>query len=750
MIGMKKMSDLSSVPRGFSLELEHYLHFAREATRAGAETSRVLNLRILPVSPPEIVQSQIMLRNSAVPLATRRRSSKRVAPPVKKAPSVRRASFSDEAVSVIKESVITFRPPSEQSKVFTSTIRFTSGASELQFVKNSQVSGIFDSFSLHDFSKVVPAAGGDETVEEDTPGSILILSDKAGARALGREIVNYVTSVPKKHMIVRLPGCKVVLDELKIDKSVTFIGCPGSTIVVNGGPIAIHHPEEGDGRVNTVQFAQTTIICKRGSSRRNMKPEANALFEVWNNAELVMVDCTLKCECGVDTSTVGVLVFARTDGSAGGCVQATACGFSGFFAHIMCGEEGKVHAEKCSFVDSKNSAVYATNPTEVCVAGSTFMGAGCAGVDVRWVYRAMKEGQKQEQKEKHEERQEERKKERREIYVHDNVIHDAKDSGIAIYSSEPVSLEVAELNKELAGLSIRISNNTISNCVHEGIQLGDVVLYEDLHIVGNKIYTVAGNGISIVSCSRVTEPLLTSSETYPIEISKNSVWNCEANGIRLEDTCGFKIAHCSFTANCGRGLLLLQIHPNFTVSDKNHENGDLNLAALLREISCSENKSDGLAVLDSAASSILIKDCILKSNDMCGALINTENPSGAPEKKQQKELSLRRCSTALTVASESERRTGVCTGIITFEKGRIERNRTGGVSVFNQNLYFEGTLVTFNDDFELSINSYKTNVKYSHDTLAGKLIQGKVLVMSHETNIYSKKVPDDVCPCTIM
>ncbi len=194
--------------------------------------------------------------------------------------------------------------------------------------------------------------------------------------------MDYILATSQRHVVVNLPPSNVVIDELVIGKSITIVGCVGSSITVTKGPISIRNTKGSD--VSRVEIKLVTISYTGKAS----SAESKTLFEVWNNTELVISDCTLKCEtAGPDSApTIGVYICPATSGAQAGSVHANSCGFNGFFTQIMCGNGGQVLTESCSFQDSGNSSIFSINPLSLCVSRTNFDRCGHAAVEAKWVY----------------------------------------------------------------------------------------------------------------------------------------------------------------------------------------------------------------------------------------------------------------------------------------------------------------------------------------------------------------------------
>ncbi len=323
----------------------------------------------------------------------------------------------------------------------------------------------------------------------------------------------------------------------------------------------------------------------------------------------------------------------------------------------------------------------------------------------------------------------------------DSRISKTKASGIAIYSDDKIHL--AELNQGLAALTINLTDNTISDCGKDGVELSCIALYDSISMANNKIASCGSNGLAVVSCSRLNVKPNTAI-TYWTEIRGCQTEECKGNGILVEDTCCFKLMNCTSSRNGERGVLLQKIKAYDEV-------GKEGLSGLLQGVTSSENKSDGIAILDSADSSLLLDDCISTMSGRCGVLINTDRKAleelEVPIGKSRSVSVLRRTGSKIARRAVSLRPKTTSVGTVTLRRGRIDTSKAGGISVFNHNLYIEGTLVTSNTDFGLSINSDETCVNYCHDTLAGKLIHGDVLRRSTKINIYAIPKAKASCGC---
>ncbi len=466
-------------------------------------------------------------------------------------------------------------------------------------------------------------------------------------------------------------------ESLRVARPVTLIGCSGTALTVSRGSISV---------LSQLRFIETSLAyaCTEAAP----KP----LFEVWNSGELILSDCTIKSS---SPAAVCVFVCPLVDSAKGGCVRATACSFSGFFTHVMCGKESQLAAENCSFRESSNSSICAMSPQRVSVVGSSFESAGRSAVEVRLV--SSDKGKKT-------------------IDIEDSTVLRSRANGITVCGDKLISSDAGQAEKEFSQLVIKISNNTITDCEGEGIEVRNVGPHESLLIQGNKICSSGGNGISLISSVGRTW------------LEENSAACCKQNGILVCDS-PCKLERCECYENLGRGVLVQGVRHAGCMGEK--------WAVIMTGLSAHNNADDGVGILDSADTKILFEDCKIEQNAKCGISIKFSGGIAQDSGNKSSSTSVNRDVQSSPVTSPRQMKPG--TGQVVLKGGRVQGNKVCGVAVCNMGLYIDETAVKTNGECALIINCERERVVLSNATIERGLVQGVVIGKSDGLSTYDKK-----------
>eukprot|EP00826_Nyctotherus_ovalis_P062960 TRINITY_DN9192_c0_g2_i2.p1 TRINITY_DN9192_c0_g2~~TRINITY_DN9192_c0_g2_i2.p1 ORF type:complete len:289 (+),score=33.23 TRINITY_DN9192_c0_g2_i2:138-1004(+) len=223
-----------------------------------------------------------------------------------------------------------------------------------------------------------------------SPMNLLEVSCKDGASMQGKSKVGevfgitpigfdkqfkeFIASNSNPNLTVVLPKMSFEVDELTLTSDLSFVGSPGTQLTVTKGPIAI--------KAGTVMFKECVILLDGNEEAQENTPRR--LFEVWNNAQLHLVDCLLKIDSKIETrSEICVYIHSQSYGEVGGLLRATSCSMINFFSQIIAGNNSQVHIDNCGFSRSSNSSILAINPLSLFVKNSNFDDVDASGVEVR-------------------------------------------------------------------------------------------------------------------------------------------------------------------------------------------------------------------------------------------------------------------------------------------------------------------------------------------------------------------------------
>lgn len=210
---------------------------------------------------------------------------------------------------------------------------------------------------------------------------------KVDCCSLGEKLKSFLLSQPVPNVTIVLPKETLEVDELIIEKNVTFVGSPEAKIKVTKGSI---HVKGG-----TVAFRECEVILARCDDPNAPREMVRRLFEVYGDTELELTDCMLTLESVAllpesELNEIAIYVHSQVEDKKPGTLVLNACSFMRFFNHIIVGKNSGLSVRKCGFAQSKNSSIVATGTSTVLVADSTFTGIGAHAIEAR-VYSAASE-----------------------------------------------------------------------------------------------------------------------------------------------------------------------------------------------------------------------------------------------------------------------------------------------------------------------------------------------------------------------
>eukprot|EP00826_Nyctotherus_ovalis_P055502 TRINITY_DN7371_c0_g1_i8.p3 TRINITY_DN7371_c0_g1~~TRINITY_DN7371_c0_g1_i8.p3 ORF type:complete len:253 (+),score=73.39 TRINITY_DN7371_c0_g1_i8:317-1075(+) len=203
----------------------------------------------------------------------------------------------------------------------------------------------------------------------------------------GEKLKSFLLSQPVPNVTIMLPKETLEVDELIIEKNVTFVGSPEAKIKVTKGSI---HVKGG-----TVTFRECEVILARCSDPNAPKEVMRRLFEVHNDTELELTDCMLTLESVAlqpesELTEIAIYVHSQVEDKKPGTLALNACSFMRFFNHIIVGKNSDLNVRRCGFAQSKSSSIIATGSSAISVANSTFTGIGAHAIEGR-IYSAASE-----------------------------------------------------------------------------------------------------------------------------------------------------------------------------------------------------------------------------------------------------------------------------------------------------------------------------------------------------------------------
>jgi hypothetical protein len=195
---------------------------------------------------------------------------------------------------------------------------------------------------------------------------------------LGEKLKTILLSHPIQNLAIQLPKETIEVDELIIEKNVTFIGTPESKIKITKGPVHVKGAK--------VIFKECEIILARCNDPSVPKGAPRKLLEVHNDTELELIDCMLTLESVAlqpdsELAEIAIYVHSQVEDRKPGTLNLTACSFMRFFNHIIVGKDCTMNAKKCGFAQSKNTSIVATDSSVLSIVDSSFTGTGAYAIE---------------------------------------------------------------------------------------------------------------------------------------------------------------------------------------------------------------------------------------------------------------------------------------------------------------------------------------------------------------------------------
>jgi len=195
---------------------------------------------------------------------------------------------------------------------------------------------------------------------------------------VGEKLKILLLTHPVQDLAIQLPKESIEMDELIIEKNVTFIGAPESKIKITKGPVHI--------KGGTVIFKECEVILARCNDPNIPKGASRKLFEVHNDTNLELIDCMLTLESVAlqpdsELAEIAIYVHSQAEDKRPGTLNLNACSFMRFFNHIIVGKDCTLNAKKCGFGQSKNTSIIATDSSVLSVTDSSFTGTGAYAIE---------------------------------------------------------------------------------------------------------------------------------------------------------------------------------------------------------------------------------------------------------------------------------------------------------------------------------------------------------------------------------
>jgi hypothetical protein len=191
-----------------------------------------------------------------------------------------------------------------------------------------------------------------------------------------KKFKSFISSNTNSNLSIMLPKISFEVDELTLTTDLSFIGSPETQLTVTKGPIAI--------KSGTVLFKECVFLLDVDEGSIEEKNTPKRLFEVWNGAQLQLVDCLLKIDNKDARDEICIYIHSQSYGKTGGLVKITSCSISNFFSQIIAGSNSQVSIDNCAFSKSNNSSLLIINPLQFSIKNSNFDDIGASAIEIRF------------------------------------------------------------------------------------------------------------------------------------------------------------------------------------------------------------------------------------------------------------------------------------------------------------------------------------------------------------------------------
>ncbi len=501
--------------------------------------------------------------------------------------------------------------------------------------------------------------------------------------------------------ILRLPQCRIDLQELRITRSVAFYGCPGTDITVLSGPIRII----ADGAPITVCFIECSLFYAGGTGS---PAGPHTMFEVSSGAKLAFQDCRLETECvnpanessedstllatahpsGKRTAIRVMGMMEENEGqrypsgpgnshshnhshghvAAPGVLVVINSSFQYFTTALTIGSNSIVRLEKSGFFKSQGSAIMVTDPIQLQMDEVNIEAGAKSGIELYWT-KAVAQDPTAE----------------REVKIVNSYFCNLAECGLII-SGEPA-------RQDLPRVHMLISENRILECKKDGIQLKGLRLGAVM-MSNNTIEATQDNGVSIFRC-----------ECEKLLLQQTTTKHTGGNGIiAVGSSLALERCQCTYSKQSG-----ISISGNSI--PRAEETTRLQIS--LKECKCQWNKLNGIMMLDLTSGTAIIEKCFVSGNQEYGIYISCNEYLSSALLKPN-------VPAATGPPSTWTRRVGIIEGEIT--------NNKSGVFLQHQNVDLDSTLIHGNVEYAIYI-PVKTSERclmLPPATVEKKCIQGTI------------------------
>lgn len=514
------------------------------------------------------------------------------------------------------------------------------------------------------------------------------------------EQLSLLVSTPSVDAI-QLPPCRINSGELIIQRSVTFIGCPGAQLVVQNTPITIKSMSGSNINVRFIECSFSLEIPTKSCESQIQQ----TMIQINEGGTLELQDCQLKSESGNTndsvlehsqsmsfhqdnfTTCINLMGSAQTSDKIGSKPNTSAaqllahsCSFLYFSKGILAENNNLISIEKSGFIKIAASAIVTTNPQYIYIEGTNIENSGDCGIELRWTKPSFSDDSD------------------REIKIVNNLIADCKEHGV---SFSGIGFPFKN--------TISVTGNRFQLMHKDGIHLKDLAVRSFI-ISSNNINTVSGNGISIYRCDI---PKLT--------IKANNIKNNKSSGIYLLNT-SCVISSCECINN---GLSGMVINGNNCIADKK-DNTNSNIT--VSDCVFNENNENGISILDLRSGTILLEKCIMSGNHEYGLYLSKTSFLASPSPVEN----------SPNTQKWSQ---------VQIDHGEICYNKSG-IYLLQQHVHIDKTLIKFNAELAINmpLRELSPYLDISTQTSAKKCIQG---VVGGKWGSVGTEKRDEHCNCTI-
>jgi len=191
-----------------------------------------------------------------------------------------------------------------------------------------------------------------------------------------KKFKSFISSNTNPNLKIMFSKTSFEIDELTLTNDLSFIGSPGTQLTITKGPIAI--------KSGIVLFKECVLILDVDEDLRKKEDTPKRLFEVWNGAQLQLIDCLLKINNKDARDEICIYIHSQSYGKKGGSVKITSCSMSNFFSQIIAGSSSQVCIDNCGFSKSNNSSLLIVNPLHFSVKNSSFDDIGASAIEIRF------------------------------------------------------------------------------------------------------------------------------------------------------------------------------------------------------------------------------------------------------------------------------------------------------------------------------------------------------------------------------